>query len=206
MDEKILKPMNHMKVDTELFDKIFMKVKPLLRSGRPGDYAHIKSVYRTLVRLCGKEDYPINPRILVPAGILHDCGFGFLKKEHMYYFTGQKKVTAMKEVIGGLTLAYIPVCLHEFQFSDQEIEGIKYIVRYSDESVLPMENPSLELQILHDLNLYDRFLPHRLKTLNTLYSDPMKRRVVLEDSLRYIILPAFKKKAEKLMKKITAKF
>ncbi|OGI30145.1 MAG: hypothetical protein A3G09_01025 [Candidatus Moranbacteria bacterium RIFCSPLOWO2_12_FULL_48_12] len=195
-----------MKMNTELFDRIFTKVKPLLRSGRPGDYAHIKSVYRTLVRLCENEKYPVNFRVLISAGILHDCGFGFLKKEHMHYFTGQKKVVAMKKVIGGLTLAYIPVCLHEFQFSDQEIDDIKYIVRYSDESVLPMENPSLELQILHDLNLYDRFLPHRLKILNTLYPDPVKRRAVLEDSLKYIILPTFRKKAEKLMKKITAKF
>jgi len=190
-----------MKIDRIVYDQIFEKVKPLLQSGRPGDYAHIKSVYRALMEICEQEKYHVNPHILIPAGILHDCGFGFLKKKYIRFFTGQEKVVAMKDTINDLTLAYVPVCLREFGFSDQEIEKIREIIRHSDEEILSVTNPSIELQILHDLNLYDRFLLHRLKLLKTLYPDSEKARAVLEKSLHHIILPEFKKKALRRMHK-----
>lgn len=191
-----------MKIERILYDQIFEKVKPLLQSGRPGDYAHIKSVYRSLLAICEQEKYAVNPRVLISAGILHDCGFGFLKKKHIRLFTGQEKVAAMKDVINDLTLAYAPVCLREFGFSEQEIESVREIIRHSDDEILSVTNPSIELQILHDLNLYDRFLPHRLKLLKTLYPDPKKAKAVLEKSLQHIMLPEFKKKALKLMERI----
>jgi len=191
-----------MKIDRIVYDQIFEKVKPLLRSGRPGDYAHIKSVYRSLMAICEQEKYHVNPRILIPAGILHDCGFGFLKKRYIRFFTGQEKVTAMKDTINDLTRAYAPVCLGEFGFAEEEIKKIQEIIRYSDEEILSVTNPSIELQILHDLNLYDRFLPHRLKLLKILYPDSEKARVVLERSLLHIILPEFRTKAAYLMNKI----
>lgn len=188
-----------MNIDTKLYDTIFEKVKPLLMSGRPGDYAHIKSVYRSLRTICEQQRYPVNARVLIAAGILHDCGFGFLKKRYIRLFTGQEKVVAMKDVINELTLAFVPVCLRECGYSEGEIEAVRDIIRYSDEEVLSVSDPSWELRILHDLNLYDRFLPHRLRLLKKSYPDPEKVRMVLEKSFRYIILPEFKEKASRLM-------
>jgi hypothetical protein len=190
-----------MKLDTKLYERVFEAVQPLLRSGRPGDYAHIKSVYGMLVALCEKGDYEVNPRVLITAGILHDCGFGFIKKRYMRFFTGQEKVPAMKEVANGLTLAYVPFLLPSFGYAPQEIEAILDIIRHSDEEILTVKRPSLELQILHDLNLFDRFLPHRLRALKALYPDPKKADVLLSRSLEHMILPEFRGRAMVLMEK-----
>lgn len=186
-------------LNLHLYDQIFEKVKPLLRSGRPGDYLHIKSVYSSIVSICENKTYDVNPRVLLTAGILHDCGFGFVKEKYMNFFTGQEKVGLMRDAINELTIAYIPPCLKEFSFSDEEIIEIQNIVKYSDEEVLSIANPSLELQILHDLNLYDRFLPHRIKLLKKLFPDPSKAQMIIQRTLEHIILPEFKCKASALV-------
>lgn len=189
-----------MKIDQKLYQEIFDAVKPLLRSGRPGDYAHIRSVYESLVSLCKNDAYDVNPRILITAGILHDCGFGFIKKRYMRYFTGQQKVAEMKDAANALTLAYVPALLVSFGFSKREIDVIVEIIRHSDEETLSIKLPSLELRILHDLNLYDRFLPHRLRALRVLYPDAKKAKTLLQRSLEHIILPEFRERASMMMK------
>lgn len=184
-----------MKLDRQLYERLFETVKPLLCSGRPGDYTHIKNVYRMLVSLCESERYLVNPRVLITAGILHDCGYGFIKKKYMPYVTGQQKISAMKKAANDMTLAYIPVVLSTFSFTEKEISNIVGVVRYSDDEQLSIQNPSMELQILHDINLYDRFFPHRLKTLEKLYPDSQKSRTLLARSLEHILLPEFRERA-----------
>ena len=180
---------------------MFETVKPLLRSGRPGDYTHIKNMYRMLVSSCESEKYAVNPRVLIPAGILHDCGYGFVRKQYMRYFTGRQKVSAMKKTANDLTIAYIPIILRQFSFSEKEIAEISDTVRHSDEERLSLKDPSMELQILHDLNLYDRFLSHRLRVMRILYPDLEDVSIMLQKSLANIILPEFKEKAAALMKR-----
>ena len=191
-----------MKLDTALYDKIFEKIKPLLRTGRPGDFAHIKSVYRLMIDYCQDKKYRLDPRIALPAAILHDCGYGFIKKKFMRLFTGHAKIASMKDAVNRMTLAYVPAFLREFGFTEKEINGISLIIQYSDEDTVSVQNPSIELQILHDLNLYDRFLPHRVKTLRILYPDKAKTLSILERALEYIILPEIKDKAAHSMKKL----
>lgn len=119
----------------------------------------------------------------------------------MCFLTGQSKVEPMRDAINELTVAYIPACLKEFDFTEEEVIEIQNIIKYSDEEVLSVENPSLELQILHDLNLYDRFLPHRINLLKRLFPDPIKANKVIQRTLEHIILPEFKQKSEILARK-----
>lgn len=188
-----------MKLNTNLYDRIFNKVKPLLHSGRPGDYMHTKSVYETMFDFCVKGVYKLNPRTALPAAILHDCGYGFIKKKYMRMFTGQTKIAALKIAVNNLTISYVSTCLQEFGFNNKEINEIIFIIQYSDEDRLSARNPSIELQILHDLNLYDRFLPHRIKTLKVLYRDKKRATQILERALQDIVLTEIREKAARLM-------
>src|SRR3972149_4717601 len=125
-----------MKSDTALYDQIFEKIKPLLRTGRPGDFTHTKSVYRLMIDYCRDNKYRLDPRVALPAAILHDCGYGFVKKKIMRLFTGHTKITLMKDAVNRMTLAYVPTYLREFGFTEEEINNISFVIRYSDEDKL----------------------------------------------------------------------
>lgn len=191
-----------MKLNTKLFDQMFEKITPLLRSGRPGDYLHIKSVYARLVKDYKSGACTYRPRIMLAAALLHDVGFGFVKTRQMFFFTGAKKVGPMRDAIQILTLAYAPVVLTAFGFSSKEIQEICAIIEHSDDDVLTVKHPAAELVLLHDLNLYDRLLPHRLRMASRLYPDPVRLRAILEKSVALIMTPRLREEAQRLLEKL----
>lgn len=190
-----------MSIDTRLYDRILLKVTPQLRRGRPGDYLHTTRMYRTLRAYYRGRRYRFEPRIAFPAVILHDCGFGFIKQTYMSYFTGQQKVMTMRDVVNQLTLAYVKPCLADFSFTAREIRKISECIRHGDQEVLSEKQPSIELILLHDLNLLDRFSAQRVAVLRQLYPSREKRVAILDRSLRFIILPDLKQDAKELLKK-----
>lgn len=177
-------------------DKMFQSITKLLRSGRPGDYQHIKSLYAILVKGYEKGELAYDSRIMLPATLLHDVGFGFIKTAHMHYFTGQKKVNAMRDAVQEITLGFVPAFLAEYEMTPEDIEKIVYIIRYSDDETLSVPSPSQELILLHDLNLYDRLLPHRIRAVKKMNTDKVKLETVLRKSVAAIINPMIRSWAE----------
>lgn len=187
-----------MKLDTILYDTMFEKVTPLLRGGREGDYQHIQSVYKKMIEMYENKTIDFNPRIGIAAGILHDCGFGFIKDEYLHLMYGQDKVMLLREVVDDLSVAHAQYFLKDYQFTPEEVEKVADIIRHSDEEKLKDPNPSIELVLLHDLNLFDRFLPHRMEILTKYYPDLEKQRKVMTKSYENIILPVIKAEAREL--------
>lgn len=186
------------KLDTTPYDKLFAEVVPLLKSGRLGDYQHIKSVYAKLIDGFRKGQFTYNPRIMLPAAILHDVGFGFLKQKHMRYFTGRKRVLPMRNAIDTLSRAFSAHLLLEHGFHQPEIKEILYIMQNGDQENIRVRRRPIELILLHDLNLYDRFLPHRIKAAEHMRTRD-EYRSILQASYSNILLPQLKQEAKKIL-------
>lgn len=185
-------------LDTAPYDKLFAEVSSLLKSGRPGDYQHIKSVYAKLVDGYRRKLFTFRPRIMLPAAILHDVGFGFLKQKHMRYFTGGKRVLPMRDAIDILTRAYTEHLLPLHGFRQSEITAMIYVMQHGDQEKIRVRRRPIELVLLHDLNLYDRFLPHRRKIAERTRSRD-EFRIILKESYKHILLPQLKQEAKKIL-------
>lgn len=183
-----------MKNDRALYDRLFAELIPILCNGRPGDAAHIKSAYKNAQRFIRKGVH--NPRILYPAVLLHDVGFGFLRKSTIPLVAGQKKISELSHAVTALSSAYAGWILARHGFSDTEIKTIRFCIEYGDDEKLSVKNPPAEMILLHDLNFLDRFYPHRVRI--ALKRHPKKDfQKILDRSLAAILTPEIKEEAKR---------
>lgn len=186
-----------------IYNQLLDEALPILRRGRLGDAAHIRSAYKNAQRFFKKEIH--NPRVLFPAVILHDIGFGLIRRQFRPLLAGGKKSKELAHSITGVSSAYAAHLLPSYGFSAEEIKAIRFCIEYGDEETLSVKAPPAEMVMLHDLNLLDRFTPHRLKVAR-INRTREQLKEILDESLVAILTPEIKEEAKKryclLQKKI----
>ncbi|MBI4268314.1 hypothetical protein HY627_00585 [Candidatus Uhrbacteria bacterium] len=177
-----------------VYEKLLSDMTPVLRQGRPGDSAHIKSAFANAQRFCKRGVH--NPRVLFPAVILHDIGFGLLRRQFIPLVAGGKKSKELTHSITGVSSAYAAHLLPSYGFTPDEIKAIRFCLEYGDEETLSVKNPPAEMVMLHDLNFLDRFFPHRVRVARINRTSEQLREI-LNKSLAAILSQEIKEEAKR---------
>jgi len=72
------------------YQKIWLKCRPLLQAGRPGDLNHARETAQFILNYQG--GLSIDRDILVPVALMHDIGHSAILAEHFKFVTGPQKI------------------------------------------------------------------------------------------------------------------
>ena len=137
----------------KIYKEILNLALPYLKKGRQGDVEHIKWMLGEAEKVCKKES--LDESIILPVVILHDIGYGIVKKDNPFKLTLRKE--HMKK--GAILAAQI---LKKVNYPENKAKIITYYISVHDNWALndhSVYKKNKLLGIFNDLDYIWMFTP-----------------------------------------------
>jgi hypothetical protein len=187
------------------YQKIWLKCRPLLKNGRPGDLEHAMDTARTVLDYAGKLKFDRD--VLVPVAMMHDIGHVAILPEHFRFVSGSEKIVNSKLVhmLAGAKIA--DDILRAVGYAAGKRKKIVELISMHDFDQLKDIDAkkvydTADKKFFHDVDALDRYNTKRLDRMKSLYDDKKKLLAMIEKMIDLFFYEEFKEIAKARMAKM----
>jgi len=181
------------------YEKIWKKVLPILKNGRPGDDIHAGETVKLVLNYKGKLKFDMD--VVIPVAMMHDIGHSVILPEHFAYVTGPKKIANAKLVhmLAGAKIA--KDILDAVGYDKKKRKEVVEIITIHDFDQLKEVDwkkvyNTPNKKFFHDMDALDRYTEERITNMSFVYKNRKKLLDLLEKMMDNLFYDEFRKIAE----------